>query len=135
MKNFKYLVNSDLTKSIESYDKLSTFIYQLMHLDSKKHNVWVVTKRQQLTLMTDNPYIATQLRYQQATICDALNRKFLMQLKTVNVKIIPPTGELEKKKQDLYKVGKNASKSLTSIANDIEDDELRLALLKLTNKY
>ena len=134
MKNFKHLVNSELTKSIENYDKLSVFVYELMHLDKQKHNVWVVTKRQQLTLMTDNPYLGTQLRYQQSAICEALNRNFLMELKTSKVKIIPPTAELEKKKQDLYTVGGKASEILTSIANEIEDDELRRSLLKLANQ-
>ncbi len=134
MKNFKHLVNSELTKSIENYDKLSAFVYELMHLDKQKHNVWVVTKRQQLTLMTDNPYLGTQLRYQQSAICEALNRNFLMELKTAKVKIIPPTAELKKEKQDLYRVGGKASEILTNIANEIEDDELRLSLLKLANQ-
>jgi hypothetical protein len=134
MKKFNHLVNSELTKSIENYDKLSTFVYELMHLDKQKHNVWVVTKRQQLTLMTDNPYLGTQLRYQQSAICEAINRNFLMELKTAKVKIIPPTAELKKEKQDLYRVGGKASKILTNIANEIEDDELRLSLLKLANQ-
>lgn len=134
MKNFSHLVNTELTKSIENYDKLSAFVYELMHLDKQKHNVWVVTKRQQLTLMTDNPYLGTQLRYQQDVICTALNRQFLMQLKTAKVKIIPPTAELQKKKQDLYTVGEKASAVLSSIASEIEDDELKDALLKLANQ-
>ena len=134
MKNFKHLVNSELTKSIENYDKLSAFVYELMHLDKKKHNVWVVTKRQQLTLMTDNPHLGTQLRYQQTAICEALNRKFLMELKNAKVKIIPPTAKLETKKQDLYTVGGKAAEILTSIANEIEDDELRNSLLKLAKQ-
>ncbi len=134
MKNFKHLVNSDLTKSIKNYDKLSTFVYELMHLDKQKHNVWVVTKRQQLTLMTDNPYLGTQLRYQQAAICEALNRNFLMELKTAKVKIIPPTAKHTNKKQDLYKIGVKTSEILASIANEIEDDELKDSLLKLTKQ-
>ncbi len=134
MKNFKHLVNSELTKSIENYDKLSAFVYELMHLDKQKHNVWVVTKRQQLTLMTDNPYLGTQLRYQQSAICEALNRNFLMELKTSKVKIIPPTAELEKEKQDLYTIGSKASEILTSIANEIDDDELKFSLLKLAKQ-
>ena len=134
MKNFKHLVNSELTKSIENYDKLSAYVYELMHIDSKRHNVWVVTKRQELSLMTDNPYLGTQLRYQQSTICDALNKKFLMQLKTVKVKIIPPSMATPKKKQDLYTVGSKASEILASIANEIEDQELKASLLKLTNQ-
>ncbi len=134
MKNFQHLVNSELTKSIENYDKLSNFVYELMHLDKEKHNVWVVAKRQNLTLMTDNPYLGTQLRYQQDTICDAINRKFLMELKICKLKIIPPTANIKKKEQDLYKIGSKASEVLTTIANEIEDEELKNSLLKLANK-
>ncbi len=134
MKNFQHLVNTELTKSIENYDKLSSFVYELMHLDKNKHNVWVVAKRQNLTLMTDNPYLGTQLRYQQNTICDAINRKFLMELKTSKVKIIPPTTDLKKRQQDLYKVGGKASEVLTNMASEIEDEELKNSLLKLANQ-
>ena len=134
MKNFQHLVNAELTKSIENYDKLSTFVYELMHLEKEKHNVWVVAKRQQLTIMTDNPYLGTQLRYQQNAICDALNRNFLMQLKTSKVKIIPPSVELQRKEQDLYTIGGKASEVLTNIANEIEDDELKNSLLKLAKQ-
>lgn len=134
MKNFKHLVNAELIRSIDNYDKLSTFVYELMHLDKNKHNVWVVTKSQQLTLMTDNPYLGTQLRYQQDAICEALNRKFLMQLKSAKVKIVPPTAKIEKKKQGLYKVGGKASEILSNIANEIEDIDLKNSLLKLANQ-
>jgi len=134
MKNFQHLVNSELTKSIENYDKLSNFVYELMHLDKQKHNVWVVAKRQNLTLMTDNPYLGTQLRYQQNAICEAVNRQFLMELKTCKLKIIPPTTDIKKKEQDLYKIGSKASEVLTTIANEIEDEDLKKSLLKLANK-
>lgn len=134
MKNFNRLVNFELTKSIENYDKMSTFVYELMHLDKQKHNLWVVTKQQQLTLLTDNPYLGTQLRYQQEVICDAMNKKFLMQLKKTKVKIIPPTAELKKEKKDLYKVGAKASEILITIANEIEDEELKNSLINLTKQ-
>lgn len=134
MKNFQHLVNAELTKSIENYDKLSTFVYELMHLDKEKHNVWVVAKRQNLTIMTDNPYLGTQLKYQQNAICDALNRNFLMQLKTSKVKIIPPSVESQKKQKDLYTIGGKASEVLKNIANEIEDDDLKDSLLKLTKQ-
>lgn len=134
MKDFHHLVNSELTEKITNYDKLSAFVYKLMHLDKTKHNLWVVTKRQELTLMTDNPYLGTQLRYQQATICQELNKGFLLQLKTTKVKIIPPSAKLEKEKQNLYTVGEKAGKILSSIANQIDDQELKDSLLKLANQ-
>ena len=134
MKNFQHLVNSELTKSIENYDRLSAFVYELMHLDKEKHNVWAIAKRQKLTLMTDNPYLATQLSYEQENILAALNRNFLMQLKTTKVKIVPPSSTTKKKKQDLYTVGAKAGETLKNIASEIEDIELRNSLLKLANQ-
>jgi len=134
MKNFHNLVNSSLTTKSQKYDKLSSFVYELMHLDKLKHNLWVVTKRQELILMTDNPYLGTQLKYQQATICQELNKKFLLELKTSKVKIIPPTAKIQKKKESLYVVGDQASQILKSIASQIEDEELKESLLKLTNQ-
>ena len=134
MKNFNQLVNSQLTRSIKNYDKLSSFVYELMHLDKNKHNLWVVVKQQQLTLLTDNPYLATQLRYQQETICTEMNRRFLLELKSSKVKIVPPTAHLKAAKQELYKIGDKASGILASIANEIDDDELKASLLKLAKR-
>lgn len=134
MKTLQHLVNADLAKSVENYDKLSTFVYELMHLDKTKHKVWVVTKQHQLTIMTDNPYLATQLRYQQNAICTALNQQFLLELKTVQVKIIPPSVSIEQKKAPIFRVSEKASEVLSTIANDIEDEGLKESLLKIAQR-
>ena len=132
MKNISQLINSQLTRSIKSNDKLSEFVYELMHLNKDKHNLWVVVKQQTLTLMTDNPYLGTQLSYQQEAICNGINKKFLLELKSSKVKIVPPTGNPVKMKQDLYRVSDKASGALAGIADEINDEELKAALLKLT---
>jgi hypothetical protein len=134
MKNFNQLVNSQLTINIKNYDKLSAFVYELMHLNKDRHNLWVVVKQQQLTLLTDNPYLATQLRYQQQTICNELNRRFLLEIKTGKVKIVPPTTTSQTIKKDLYTIGEKASGILASIAEEIDDDELKQSLLKLAKR-
>jgi len=134
MKNINDLVNSQLVESIKSYDKLSNAVYEFLHLNKDKHNVWVVTKQQQLTLLTDNPYLATQLRYQQQNICLHINKKFLMQLNTIKVKIVPPKGVREKVEESNFTVSEKASGILANIANEIDDEELKESLLKLANK-
>ena len=134
MKNFNELVNRQLVESIKSHDKLSDTVYAFLHLDKKKHNVWVVVKQQTLSLLTDNPYLATQLRYQQQNICLHLNQKFLMQLNTIKVKIIPPQNIIEKVEESNFIISDKASGILAEIADDIEDDDLKKSLLKLTNK-
>ncbi len=132
MKNINQLVNSQLTGSIKNYDKLSNFVYELMHLDKSKHNLWVITKQQQLTLLTDNPYLGTQLQYQMNVICAEINKHFLLQLKKTKVKIIPPSVVPEKPVNKLFEIGEKASEILVNIAEEIDDEELKKSLLKLT---
>lgn len=134
MKNFNDLVNKQLAESIKSYDKLSNAVYDFLHLNKQKHNVWVVVKKQQLTLLSDNPYLATQLRYQQQAISTHLNKKFLLQLKQVKVKIIPPSTTRKKVEESNFIISEKAEKILAGIANDIDDEELKQSLLKLANK-
>ncbi len=103
-----------------------------MHLDKAKHNLWVITKQQQLTLLTDNPYLGTQLQYQMNVICAELNKHFLLQLKKTKVKIIPPSSIPTKPDNKLYEIGEKASEILANIAQEIDDEELKKSLLKLT---
>ncbi len=133
MKNINDLVNSQLTSSIKTNDKLSDFVYNLLHLNKNKHNIWVISKQQQLTLLTDNPYLATQINYQKENICQALNRQFLLNLKTVKVKIIPPTSTKEKVIEDRFTMTEKTAGILKNIAQDIKDDELRELLVNLSN--
>ncbi|MEE9309391.1 MAG: DciA family protein [Cocleimonas sp.] len=134
MKNFNDLVNKQLVESIKSYDKLSNAVYAFMHLNKEKHNIWVVTKQKQLSLLTDNPYLATQLRYQQQNICLHLNQKFLMQLNVIKVKIVPPKGVRETTEESNFTISEKTEKVLADIAEDIDDAGLKESLLKLTNK-
>lgn len=134
MKKIINLVNSQLVRSVETYDRLSDEMYKIMHLNKQKHNLWVVIKQQQLTILTDNPYLGTQLQYQQHAICDALNRKFLLELKKTKVKIIPPKVEREVKTETRFVINKKTSDILKGIADDIPDKELRDSLLQLTKK-
>lgn len=133
MKNINDLVNSQLSSRIKSNDKLSDFVYSLLHLNKEKHKLWVITKQQKLTILTDNPYLATQINYQKETIFQELNRRYLLNLKTSKVKIIPPTGSVEKIKEERFVISKKTSEVLKNIAGDIEDEALKQQLLKLSN--
>ncbi len=133
MKNINDLVNSQLSSRIKSNDKLSDFVYSLLHLNKEKHKLWVITKQQKLTILTDNPYLATQINYQKETICKELNRRYLLNLKTSKVKIIPPTGSVEKIQEERFVISEKTSEVLKNIAGDIEDEALKDQLLKLSN--
>ncbi len=133
MKNINDLVNSQLTSSIKTNDKLSDFVYDLLHLNKNKHNLWVISKQQKLTLLTDNPYLATQISYQKENICKELNRRYLLNLKSVKVKIVPPTGSKEKIKEERFTMTEKTAGVLKDIAQTIKDDDLRELLVNLSN--
>ena len=134
MKNISHLVNANLVRSIENHDKLSAAVYSLLHLNKEKHNVWVVVKQNQLTIMTDNPYLGTQLQYQQQNICDHLNQQFLLQLRSTKVRIIPPSTKASPKQGENFMISNKAGKILATIAEDIEDEALKESLLALSKK-
>ena len=132
MKNLRALVNADLTRSINIQDKLSTAVYEMLKLDKKQHNIWVVVKKQQLTLVTDHPIMATQLNYQKESIRDQLNRRFLLELKSAQIKIAPPRAMRRIKKEKRFVISEKSAQSLQGIAELIDDAELRDSLLRLT---
>lgn len=131
MKKASNYVNAQLVRSTETYDRLSDEVYKLMHLNKLKHNVWVVVKQQQLTILTDNPYLGTQLKYQQQTICNELNKRFLLELKKTKVKIIPPTAKRKKENEARFVISEKTGNILENIAKDIEDEGLRASLIQL----
>jgi len=134
MKNLRALVNADLTRSINIQDKLSNAVYEILNLDQKQHNIWVVVKKQQLTLVTDHPIMATQLNYQKDAIRDELNRRFLLELKSAQIKIAPPRAMRRKKREKRFVISEKSAQSLRGVADLIEDQELKDSLLKLAKK-
>ncbi|HIP81264.1 MAG TPA: DUF721 domain-containing protein [Leucothrix mucor] len=132
MKKLTSLVNNELTRSINIYDKLSKSVYELLELNKNTHNIWVVVKQQQLTLVTDHPILASQLQFQQDKIRDHLNKTFLLQLKKTQIKIAPPKAFRQIKKEKIFEISEGTANVLHEIANMIDDEEVRDSLKKLT---
>jgi len=132
MKKLTSLVNNELTRSINIYDKLSKSVYELLELNKNTHNIWVVVKQQQLTLVTDHPILASQLQFQQDKIRDHLNKTFLLQLKKTQIKIAPPKAFRQIKKENIFEISEGTANVLHEIANMIDDEEVRDSLKKLT---
>ena len=132
MKKLTSLVNNELTRSINIYDKLSKSVYELLELNKNTHNIWVVVKQQQLTLVTDHPILASQLQFQQDKIRDHLNKTFLLQLKKTQIKIAPPKAFRQIKKEKIFEISEDTANVLHEIANMIDDEEVRDSLKKLT---
>ncbi len=132
MKNLRNLVNADIARSINIQDKLSKTVYEILNIDKNAHNVWAVVKQQKLTLVTDHPIMASQLNFQKDNIRDELNRRLLLELKTTQIKIAPPTAMRKNKKKKRFIISENSAKSLQGIADMIDDEELRESLLQLT---
>lgn len=127
-------MSSDLTRNINTQNRLSDAVYELLKLDRNQHNIWAVMKQQQLTLVTDHPILATQLQYQQNNIRDHLNRTFLLQLKNTQIKIAPPKAMRKITKEKRFVISDNTKDVLKVIADLIDDDEVKDSLKKIAKK-
>lgn len=132
MKRLNSLVKPDLIRHLQIQGKLADAVYQIMDLDKQQHNIWVVLKRDHLTLLTDHPILATQLQYQQVKIQETLNKKFYLNLTSTRIKIAPPKSRYKTRpKEARFVVSQRSAKALQSLASTIEDKELGEVLSRL----
>jgi hypothetical protein len=134
MKNLRNLVNADIARSINIQDKLSKTVYEILNLDINAHNIWAVAKQQKLTLLTDHPIMASQLNFQKEMIREELNKRLLLELKTAQIKIAPPTALRKIQKKKRFVITETSAKSLQGIAEMIDDEELKQSLLQLSRQ-
>lgn len=135
MKKPKQLVNKQLTQHLDELNVLSDSVASLLQIDRKIHTLWVSIKKNKLLLMTDDSSFATQLRFQQALIQQHINQKFLIKLKEVKIKVIAPKPQAhEQVKKKCFRISAQNARVLSSIAKDIDDDELRERLRRLGRK-
>ncbi|MCK5902762.1 MAG: DUF721 domain-containing protein [Cocleimonas sp.] len=132
MKKSKQLLNQKLTERLQVLNALSDNVANLLQIDRNQHTLWVVLKRNHLTLMTDNSSLANQLRFQEPIIAQYINKKLLTTLKKVKVKVITPKKQvIEVPKEKCFRISAKSAGELASIADGIKDETLRTTLKNL----
>ncbi|PID44794.1 MAG: hypothetical protein CSB48_00825 [Proteobacteria bacterium] len=90
MKQVRKLQNTYISESIKNIDRLSVAVCQHLGINPEQHKLFVLPRRQEITLLLESPVFASQLRYQQQDILRFINKRFLGEFKEIRVKISPP---------------------------------------------
>ena len=132
MKEPKQLVSSYITKHLDVLNDLSDSVAHLLQVDRNIHTLWVSVKRNKLLIMTDDSSFANQLRFQQGIIQQHVNRTLLTTLKSVKIKLIAARPQVyEKKQQKCFRISASAARILSSMAEEVEDDDIVRLLKRL----
>jgi len=132
MKTAQSLINPHLVKRLKEIDELKNSLYDYLGVTPEMVTLWPIMKKHELTIMTDSPVFATQLRFQRNSIATFLKQKHFLNVTVVHTKLLPSQKASPVLLKKPTKPGISAQKSIKSIASLIGDKELRDALLKLT---
>ena len=96
--------------------------------------MWVVRDLKTLTVLTSDSILATRLRLEQQQIINYFNNHSTFIIDTLQVKMTMPKMTKRQKIRKTYQISERNVKIVSSIAEGIEDDELREGLLRITRK-
>lgn len=131
MEKINHLIHKDITERLEQLDKLTIEVENFLSLPIVD-SIWPVLKNQRLTLFTDDPNLATQIRFQQQSLGKHLSKRLNLKISAVNIKLISFPLASKGQKNNSYHMSSKAALVTQSIANNIENEDLKQAILKLT---
>jgi len=134
MKRLASLTRSDISKRLNQLDELRNSIIDILDIPIHDIKLWPVISKQQLTVFTESSILATQIKYQQKKICDHLNNVHTLNLRAVYTKLIPSTIATQSVKIQPPTLKKSTSETLSSIAEQIEDTELKQILKRISKQ-
>lgn len=130
MRKINYFINDGLSERLDQLDKLSYLISQ--HTQMRLENrIWPMIRNRRLLVLTDDPHFATQARFTQKTLCHHLNKELSLKLNGVDIKLIAMPLASFGRKSNRVPMSEQTIETLASIAQQIQDESLRQALVRL----
>lgn len=130
MRKINYFINDGLSERLDQLDKLSYLISQ--HTQMRLENrIWPIIRNRRLLVLTDDPHFATQARFTQKTLCHHLNKELSLKLNGVDIKVIAMPLASFGRKSSRVPMSEQTIETLASIAQQIQDESLRQALVRL----
>ncbi len=131
MKNIRALVDTKLVERLNHVDNLTKIIFKAVGLEPQKHLLWVVRERRTLTILTQDSILATRIRLEQKSIIQYLRAHSDLLIDTIQVRMTMPKSARMEKRRETYTLTKSNAQTISSIAEGIEDKELRESLLRI----
>jgi hypothetical protein len=127
MKKVYISIQDQLNKRLVQLDQIADCLQPLLKTPDP-NRIWPLIQRRTLILMTDDVVVATQARFLQRNICRHLNRELELDITQVDIRLISLPLKLPAKTTTRFKVSTKTMHVMKSIASDIPDPELSLAL-------
>lgn len=130
MKKIDQLISKGFDERLHQLDRLSGEIARFFAVPTE-NRFWPLLKNQRITLLTDDPHFATQARFQQHLLCKHLSKCLNTNIRGIDIKVIGlHLASIEQKTSGL-RLSSDAANIMQSIAQGIDDKELRQAIEQL----
>jgi hypothetical protein len=131
MEKISRLINTGLTERLEQVDRLAVEIGLFLSLPTAD-SIWPILKHSRLTLLTDDPHLAVQIRFQQNTLSKHLSKRLNLKISALHIKLISfPIASFEQKYNG-FRLSNDTALVVQSIAKSIDDKELQDAVIRLS---
>jgi len=134
MRNVNNFVDYNLVERLKHVDNLTKIVFDAIGLPSKKFQMWVVRDLRKITILTNDNILATRLRLEQQQIINYINNHSTFVIDTLKVKMTMPEMVKRDNTRKAYRLSNRNVKIISSIAESIEDDELREGLLRIARQ-
>ncbi len=134
MNKVKKFVDGNLAERLRHVDNLSQAVYKALSLPKENHNIWAVMEMSQLTLLTDDSILATQLRLEQQRIISYFQQQLNITIGKITIRMTMPAPSPPRKKKQSRKITAKSAKIMISIAQEIEDKELQEQIISIAKK-
>ena len=130
MRKINRLINTNIAERLERVDELTQTIGEFLSL-TVYDRIWPILKHSRLTLLTEDPHLATQIRFQQHALSKHLSKRLNLKISALNVKLISLPFASIMQKNNGYQLSPKAASVMQSIAQGINDKELQHAVMQL----
>lgn len=130
MKRIDQLISKGFDEKLHQLDRLTAEIAHFFSVPNE-NRFWSLLKNQRITLLTDDPHFATQARFQQHLLCKYLSKCLNTNIRGIDIKVIGLHLASVEQKTGSFRLSSNAANIMQSIAQSIDNKELREAIEQL----
>lgn len=124
----RWVRKATITDTLAQLEHLAALIEQQVGVQVRGR-IWPLIRQRRLVILTDDPYLATQARFLQKTLCKQLNAELKLNLMGIDVKVVNLPTTRQGRKITRLPVQPQVAQTLAYIAESINDEGLKQSLL------
>lgn len=135
MKQASNLLNTFLSESLKSMDRLSDCVRAYLLITSDEPFIQAVPRHNRLAIVTDSALLASQLRYQQQPLLKHVNKEMLTAFRHIDIRISPASYKKMQEIENKEPLKNETRQFIDMIAGSIDDEALADSLKRLGSNY